>query len=134
MEWIPNNGHGGLPDRDKLKEMLTHRREVSPKHLTWDLTDSVINHFFWINVAKPANGQTIDAKLTGNKVVISTTKIDEFTLELDARLVRYDQPLTITLNGKTTEVKLQPSLRVLCESLFERGDPKLARSCRVVVK
>jgi hypothetical protein len=72
--------------------------------------------------------------LTGNKAEITTTKIDEFALELDAQLVRYDQPLTIVHNGKSSEVKLQPSLRVLCETLVERGDPRLARSCRVVVK
>jgi predicted esterase len=134
MEWIPNNGHTGLPDRDKLKELLVHRREVSPKHLTWDLTDGVIKHFFWISVAKPAAGQTIDAKLTDNKLAITTTKMEEFTLDLDARLVRYNQPLTITHNGKTTEATLRPSLRVLCESLLERGDPRLARACRVEVK
>ena len=134
MEWIAGAGHGGLPDRDKLKELLTHRREPMPRHLTWDLTDKVIDRFYWLSVAKPASGQSIDAKLIGNKATITTTKVDEFTLELDARLVRYDQPLTITLNGKASEATLRPSLRVLCESLVERGDPRLAHTCKVMVK
>lgn len=131
MEWIANHGHGGLPDRDKIKELIPHRREATPRNLSWDLTDSVIDSFYWLSVAKPAAGQGIDAKLTGNAVTITTRKVDEFNLELDARLVRYDAPLTITLNGKESEVTLRPSLRTLCESMQVRGDPRLAFSCKI---
>jgi predicted esterase len=134
MEWVPNNGHGGLPDRDKLKEMLPHRRESMPKHLTWDLTDNVLDSFFWLSVAKPGAGQSIDAKLDGNAVTITTTKVEAFNLELDSRLVRYDRPLTITLNGQKREVALTPTLRTLCETLMDRGDPRLAHACRAGVK
>jgi hypothetical protein len=67
-------------------------------------------------------------------VTITTRDVKEFSLELDARLVRYDLPLTITLNGKAREVVLRPSLRTLCESLHERGDPRLAHSCKVTLR
>ena len=134
MEWIANAGHGGLPDRDKIKELIAYRRESMPRHLSWDLTDSVIDSFYWLSVAKPAPGQSIDAKLRGNAVTITTRGVKEFSLELDTRLVRYDLPLTITLNGKASEVVLRPSLRTLCESLHERGDPWLAHSCKVTLR
>jgi predicted esterase len=134
MEWIANAGHGGLPDRDKIKELIAYRRESMPRHLSWDLTDSVIDSFYWLSVAKPAPGRSIDAKLTGNAVTITTRDVKEFSLELDARLVRYDLPLTITLNGKAREVALRPSLRTLCESLHQRGDPRLAHSCKVTLR
>jgi poly(3-hydroxybutyrate) depolymerase len=134
MEWIAGNGHVGLPDRDKLKELLAYRRDAMPKHLTWDMTDSVIDRFFWLAVAKPAAGQSIEAKLTGHAVTIATQKVGEFSLELDARLVKYDAPLTITLNGKKQETALRPTLRVLCETMQERGDPRQACACRVILK
>jgi hypothetical protein len=134
MEWIPNQGHGGLPDRDKIKDMIAARREATPRHLSWDLTDNVVDHFYWLSVAKPANGQSIDAKLVGNAVMITSSKVDAFTLDLDSRLVRYDQSLTITHNGAKREVGLVPSLRTLCESMLQRGDPRLAAACRVEVK
>ena len=61
-------------------------------------------------------------------------KVEAFNLELDARLVRYDRPLTITLNGQKREVALTPTLRTLCETLMDRGDPRLAHACRAGVK
>jgi hypothetical protein len=134
MEWIANAGHGGLPDRDKIKELIAYRRKAMPRHLSWDLTDTVVSSFYWLSVAKPAAGQTIDAKLTGNGVTITTSGVKEFSLELDDRLVGFDLPLTITLNGKNSEVVLRPSLRTLCETLHERGDPRLAHSCKVTLK
>lgn len=133
MEWIAGSGHGGLPDRDKIKELLPHRREATPKHLTWDLTDNVIDSFYWLSVAKPAAGQRIEAKLTGNALKINLHKVDEVQIGLDARLVSYAQPLSITVNDKSREVKLQPSLRVLCDSMLQRGDPRLAHSCAILV-
>ena len=63
MEWIEKNGHGGLPDRDKIKEMIVYRRNAAPKRLSWDLTDSFVTSFFWLSVPAPARGQAIDAKL-----------------------------------------------------------------------
>lgn len=134
MEWIANHGHTGLPDRDKIKELLPYRREAMPRSLSWDLTDSVIDSFYWLSVAKPAAGQGIDAKLIDNALTITTRKVEEFSLGVDSRLIQYDRPLTITLNGKMREVAVRPSLRTLCESMHERGDPRLAHSCRVTFR
>jgi hypothetical protein len=49
MEFIPNHGHGELPDRDKLKSMYANVRKVTPRELTWDMTDSVVHDFFWLS-------------------------------------------------------------------------------------
>ena len=32
----PGFGHGGLPDRDMIREMYRHNRNAVPKHLTWE--------------------------------------------------------------------------------------------------
>src|SRR5581483_4514907 len=38
MEFKAGFGHGGLPDRDKLQEMLGVTRNAVPRHLTWEPT------------------------------------------------------------------------------------------------
>ena len=46
MEFKKGFGHGGLPDRDKIKELYPYSRKTTPERLTWELTDSVITDFF----------------------------------------------------------------------------------------
>jgi predicted esterase len=131
MEFKKGFGHGGLPDRDKLKEMYEYTRNPVPRRLTWELTDSVVTHFFWLSVAHPDKGQRIDASVDGNAIRIATKGVKQFDLGLDSRLIAPDQPLKLTLNGQAQTLKVQPSLRTLCESLQERGDPQLAFTYRV---
>jgi hypothetical protein len=131
MEFKKGYGHGGLPDRDKIAAMYSFTRNPTPRHLTWDLTDSVLKHFFWLTVARPENGESIDAKIEGNTVEITTKKVVQFELGLDSRLVDFTKPLQVVLDGKALEMKIRPSFATLCESLAERGDPEMAFTCRV---
>ena len=131
MEFKKGHGHTGLPDRDKIKELYDYRRNAVPRHLTWEPTDNLITDFFWLSVAEPAKGQNIDAAIKDNTATITTVKVKQFDLGVDSRLVAFDQPLKLTLNGKTQALKLQPRLLTLCESMARRGDPALAFTCRV---
>jgi transglutaminase-like putative cysteine protease/pimeloyl-ACP methyl ester carboxylesterase len=131
MQFMKGFGHGGLPDRDKIKEMAAYRRDPVPRHLTWDLTTNVVDRFFWLAVPKPGADQAIDAKIADDAVVITTKNVKEFSLELDGRLVRFDRPLRVTLNGKQQSVEIRPSLLTLCRSMAARGDPELACTCEV---
>ncbi|HVS36986.1 MAG TPA: transglutaminase domain-containing protein, partial [Gemmataceae bacterium] len=124
-------GHGGLPDRDYLKEMLPFTRSAVPRHLTWEPMDSHITDFFWLTVPKPEKGQSIDVVLRDSTAKITTQKVKEFDLDLDGRLATLDKPLRIVLDGKESDVTLHPQLLTLCQSLLERGDPQLAFTCRV---
>src|SRR5262249_15052601 len=93
MEFKKGFGHGGLPDRDKIKDMYENVRNTVPRHLTWDLTDSFVKHFFWLTVAQPANGASLDVVVQGNTVRITTRKVKDFVLNLDSRLVDFSKPL-----------------------------------------
>lgn len=134
FEFKPGFGHGGLPDRDKIKEMYGYTRKPFPKHLTWELTDSQVKDHFWITVAEPKPGQRIDAVVKGNAIEVKSEKIDRFSLEFDGRLVDIRQPIDVTINGKTSKQNATPSLATLCESLARRGDIELAASCRLELK
>jgi hypothetical protein len=131
MELKKGFGHGGLPDRDKIKDLYPFTRNPVPRHLTWELTDAVITHFFWLSVPQPARDQSIDAAVQDNAVQITTRKVKQFNLNLDGRLIAFDLPLRMTLNEKTQDLKVRPQLVTLCRSLLERGDPELAFTCQV---
>lgn len=133
LELKKDHGHGGLPDRDKIKEMYAYRRNAVPRRLSWDLTDSVVERFFWLGVAKPGRDKAIDAVIGDNAVTLSTRNVEQVELSLDHRLVRFDRPLTVTLDGKAMEVTIRPSLVTLCRSLAERGDPELACTYRITL-
>ena len=68
MEFKKGFGHGGLPDRDKIKDLAPFTRNTVPRHVTWDLTDGVIKHFFWLSVPNPGPGQSVDARINDNNI------------------------------------------------------------------
>lgn len=133
MELQKGFGHGGLPDRDKIKDMYFARRNPIPKHLTWRPTDAFIKDFFWLSVEKPARGRSIDIKIDGNMLTVRTEKVEQFSVWLDQRLINIEQPLDLIVNGKSSRQKATPSFATLCESIQRRGDVGLAGSCRVDV-
>ena len=131
MEFKKGFGHGGLPDRNKIKEMYDGRRNPVPRQLTWDMTDDRIRHFFWLGVPEPGKGKSLDVSLADNVVQIVTKKVGRFDLNLDSRLIAFGKPLKVSLDGKKAIVDMRPRFVTLCESLLERGDPDLAFTCRV---
>jgi predicted esterase len=133
MEFQKGFGHGGLPDRDKIKDMYRYQRQPMPKHLTWEPTDPFLKDFFWLSIDKPARGQSVDVKIEGNKAVVRADKVEQFSLCVDRRLVDTEQPLELIVNGKASRVKLTPTFSTLCESILRRGDLGLAASCRIVI-
>jgi predicted esterase len=131
MELKQGYGHGGLPDRDKIKEMYPFTRNPVPRSLSWDLTDSVIRHFFWLSVAERGNHQSLDAAIDGDTIRITTKNVKAFDLHLDRRLISLDKPLRVSVDGQVQTLKVAPRFLTLCQSLLERGDPGLAFTCRV---
>jgi hypothetical protein len=131
MEYQPGYGHGGLPDKDKIKDMYPSVRNPVPTDLTWEMTDTVIKDFFWLHAPSPSKKQEIHASCRDNRIVVTTTNVTAAKLLLDSRLVDFKRPVTIELNGHSSTCKLQPNLLTLCETLLERGDPDLAFSTKV---
>jgi pimeloyl-ACP methyl ester carboxylesterase len=132
VQFIPGNGHTGLPDRDKIKEMYPAMRNPVPRDLTWLMTDKVITDFFWLHTGAPGKRKEIDAICRDNHLTVTTTGVTEGSVLLDSRLVDFKKPVTLELNGKpATTHKLQPELRTLCQTLARRGDPELAFTAEI---
>ena len=126
--------HGNLQDRDQLVEMLSLTRNPVPRELTWQMTDTVVRDFFWLHTDAPAKEREIDATCRHNQLTVKTENVPSAMVYLDSRLIDFDKPLQIDINGQRSERKLTPSLRVLCETLQRRGDPELAFTAEVEVK
>lgn len=127
MQLIEGNGHRGLPDRDKIKEMYPAVRNPVPAQLTWLTTDPIIRDFYWLQIAAPVSGGEIGAVCKDNQVTLTANaRTANVRVLLDSRLVDCKRPVLVTANGRTTKHRVRPSLRTLCETLLRRGDPELA--------
>jgi dienelactone hydrolase len=133
MEYRAGFGHGGLPDRDKIRDMYKHVRQPVPSTLTWEMTDSVIDQFFWLSVEKPSRGKEVHASVKDQRLSVTMNGVDRVIVGLDSRLVDLSKELSVEISGKTTKVRLAPSLDVLCRSLWRSGDIHLAYTVEVSV-
>ena len=134
VEVKEGHGHGDLPDRDFLAGMMQAVRNPVPRDLTWLMTDGVITDFFWLQTAAPGKEREIDATCQDNHLNVTTTpNVPDASVLLDSRLVDFGKPITLIVNGKKSEKRLTPSLRVLCETLVRRGDPDRAFTARIAL-
>ena len=130
VQIIANHPHSGLPDRDKIADLYPNVRNPVPKELTWLLTDSVIRDFFWLQVSRPEPGKTFDVTCRDNHLT-AATNITTASILLDSRLINFNKPVTLELNGRISTHKLKPGLRTLCETMQHRGDPELAFTAKL---
>lgn len=132
VDIIAGNGHTGLPDRDIIKQMYPAVRNPVPTELSWLQTDKVIRDFYWLRSDAPGKKREIEAVCRDNRITVTTsTNVTSATVLLDSRLVDLDQPVITEVNGAKTTHKLQPSLRVLAETLLRRGDPELTFTAKI---
>jgi pimeloyl-ACP methyl ester carboxylesterase len=132
VQVIADHPHSGLPDRDSIADMYAAVRDPVPPELSWTLTDTVITDFFWLRVRTPVKGKKFNVNCHDNIVsVVAAPELPSASILLDQRLVNFDEPIQLVLNGKTTLYKLKPSLVTLCETMQRRGDPELAFTAEI---
>jgi len=119
-------GHGGLPDRDMISQMYEHTRNPAPKHVTWEMTDSVVKRFFWLKSDKPKRGQVIDAKIENNTIEVKVENCSSFSILIDSRLIDPEKPIELKLGESVNKIEYKPSFETLCQTIAETGDPNLA--------
>ena len=131
---VEDNGHTGLPDRDLLAELLPHVRVALPNAVFWEPSDGVVRDHYWLRVPEPKRGQRIEAVVDRNSVRMRLAGVTALEVWLDARLCDLTQPIdVITGGGEPLHVEPQPTLRTLCATMQDRGDPVLAASVIVEV-
>jgi len=134
VTFVKGNGHTGLPDRDKIRDLYPMVRDPVPREVTWLMTDNVVQDFFWLRVPRPAKQQEILASFQNNRFVITANEgVSEATVLMDSRLVDFNKPVDIELNGSTTTRRFVPSLKTFCETMARRGDPAFAFSAEFAI-
>ena len=131
LQLMEGRHHSDLPDRDKIRDMYDAVRDPLPRHLSWSLTDDRVDSFHWLHVPAPQGGGDVEAILDDNRLEITRKNVEALHVLLDERLIDFGPPVTVIMNGEESTHQLTPSLRVLCETLRERGDPRLAFTARV---
>lgn len=128
-------GHGGLPDRDMIASMYEFERLAVPRELDWEMTDSVVDRFFWLSVKEPARGQRIEAKIGENNAIqINSEKVSDFTVHLDRRLIDSAKPITIQTGDRKQKFEYRPDIETLCRSVAKFGDINLATDFEVQIQ
>jgi len=130
---VPENGHTGLPDRDLLAKLLPARRPGIPRELWWEVTDGVVRDHYWLRLPEPGKGQRLHAQCRDQQVVLELPASCRVELWLDARLVDLTRSVEVVAGDRKRQLSPQPSLRTLCSTMLERGDPWLAASWVVTV-
>lgn len=134
MFWKPNKGHGGLPDRDMIKEMYGFQRNPVPRELHWKMSDTVVKDFFWLSCDAPVKENAISATCKDNSVDIKLPAGTECSVWLDSRLVDFSLPVKVTVNGKPLDLKAVPSVEAMAKSMQRRGDLFRTFSCEMKIQ
>lgn len=129
MEMVSGFGHGRVPDQNKLKDMLPSRRNPLPREISWFVWPA-IHDMNWLHVPAPAKA-IVSAQRDGNRITLSFERLPSVDVLLDERMIDLSRPVTLSVNGVEQTIQPQPSLRTLCETLAERGDPEYGFTVRV---
>lgn len=129
MELMKDRGFADLPDRNKIREMYPAVRDPVPRHVVWRVT--VLKDFNWLHAPEPQGG-TIEAACENNTIKVTADRAQPVHVLLDERLIDYDKPVIVEANGRRlVNAKVKRSLRTLCETLAERGDPEYMFTTRL---
>ncbi len=126
-------GHGGLPDRDKIAEMIKYRRTPLPKTIAWQMTVGNVHNFYWLRVPGAGGSQKITANCSDNTIVLNSENVKEVHILLDNRLVDPGKPVTVKANNTVTVTDVQLHIETLLETLLQRGDPEFAFTSQIII-
>ena len=127
-------GHGGLPDRDKIAEMIEYTRNPLPKTVCWEMTVGNVSNFYWLRIPNGGSPKKITADIHDNTIVLNTENVEQVHLLLDDRVVNVEEPVKVKVNGSVTTAEIRPEVQTLVETLLERGDSEFAFTSQIKIE
>jgi len=118
---------------DAVKWALNYSRDPNPKTLSWEPSRSFVKHFHWLRVEKPAMFQRLEARIEGNTIEMTMTRIRTgFSLLLNDNLIDLTKPVSVRINGEDAFHGLvQPSVTAIIESIDDKLDKKQVYTARI---
>ncbi len=113
-------------DAEALPWMASRNRTTWPKKIVWEQNGRTHERFYWLSVPKSVAkaGQVVRAEADQQRIAIQTEgDVDQLTLRLHDALVDLDQPLEVTVNGKSVfSGKAPRTAAAISNSLTQRMD------------
>ena len=104
--------------------MAKFTRDPFPTKIVWHKRNNTHSRFYWLFV-DPKTKCMITATREKQAIDIKADGVDEVTIRLNSGMVNMDAPITVTSDGKQIFDGLtKRTIRVIANSLAERGDPK----------
>jgi hypothetical protein len=150
FEWMAQKRRHN-PLKVGYKDVVNEKGDVSEYQQDQRTMRAADNRFYWVTVdginprrmsdgpwkgtVEPAR---VAAKITnGNQIAVSRSGVERVTLWLGRGMIDFDKPVTVNVNLGGKELRnlaVKPSLGVLLEDFFERGDRQRLYLARVEVK
>lgn len=124
---IEGKGHWmNLEDAAAVPWMAQYTRNTRPSHILWRQEGAPRTAFYWLEVPadETRQGQTVEAIIKDNDILLSQCDYTRLTLLLDDALVDLDRPVRV-LSGETVlaDTLLPRTTATLQATLARRGDP-----------
>jgi poly(3-hydroxybutyrate) depolymerase len=123
-------GKGHWMDREDAEAvpwMATFTRNPIPKKVAWKQSTVTHPRFYWLAVeaGDEKAGAEIVAQYKGQEITIDKSDVASVKIRLDDRMMDLDKPITVRWGDKKVfEGKAARTIRVMAQTLSERGDPQ----------
>jgi hypothetical protein len=122
-----NKGHWmDREDAEAVPWMAKFTRNPIPAKVAWKQSTVTHPRFYWLAVAKGDEkaGAEIVAQYKGQEITIEKSDVPAVKLRVDDRMMDLDKPITVRWGDKKVfERKAPRTIRVMAQTLNERGDP-----------
>ncbi len=134
----PQHGHWmNGDDREALSWMSARTRDPWPKKIVWHQSGRTHERFYWLAVPRGTakGGQTLEAEVKGQEIIISAGGRKEMIVRLNDQLVDLDQPVVVKVDGREVyRDKVERSVQAIWNSLRERPDVASAATAGLHLK
>ena len=116
--------------------MRDFTRDPLPARVIWDLSTRAelrrTDSFYYLSAPRDAKGVLRVTNAGDNRFEIDASEFEgEFAIWLNEDMVDFSRPVVFVLNGAEIEKTLEPSLEILKQTTYERGDPNWQFEARV---
>ncbi len=150
FEWMAQKRRHN-PLKVGYKDVVNEKGDVSEYQVDQRTLRTTDNRFYWVTVdginarrlsdgawLKAVEPARVAAKIVkGNQIGVSRTGVGEVHLWLGRGMIDFSKPVTVNLNLGAKELRnlvVKPSLAVLLEDFYERGDRQRLYMARIDVK
>lgn len=128
-------------DTNAIRFLEQHTRNPLPSTIAWHLGTRAytrsVESFYWLRAAHSLDYGIIRASFdtAANAIAIKTEDVNgAFYVLLNRRMVDFDSPVTLSVNGNITEITVEGCWDILKETTLERMDPNFQFTAKLRVE